>query len=152
MGSQLINIVLADDHPVIRKGIKSLLKTETDFNIIGEAGNGAEAVELVTRLQPDILVLDIMMPGLNGLEVTRELKIKCPHTAIVILSMHSHDAYVIEALRSGAKAYILKDSFTDDLIRGLKEVISGHVFLSSPLSERAIQIYTRDIPLPKYLT
>jgi two-component system response regulator DegU len=146
MISQMIKIVLADDHQVIRKGITSFLKTEPYFNIIGEAGDGTEAVALVIKLQPDILVLDLMMPGLNGLEVTRELKQKCPCTGIVILSMHNNEAYVFEALHCGAKAYILKDSFTEDLIQGIKEVYSGRYYLSSSLSKGVIQRYLPGAP------
>ena len=139
----MINIILADDHQVVRKGLKALLSTESDFNIVGEAGDGLEAIRLVDRLQPHVLVLDLMMAGINGLEVTRQLARKYPGTGIVILSMHSNEAYVLEALRSGARAYILKESSADELILAIREVSSGRRFLSSSLSERAIQAYTQ---------
>jgi two-component system, NarL family, response regulator NreC len=139
----MINIILADDHQVVRKGLKALLSVEQDFNVVGEAGDGLEALKLVEQLQPSILVLDLMMSGINGLEVTRQLSKKYPDTGIVILSMHSNEAYVLEALRSGAKAYILKESSPDELVHAIREVSSGRRYLSSPLSERAIEAYTQ---------
>ena len=112
----MINIILADDHQVVRKGLKALLASEPEFSVIGEANDGLEALQLAERLQPDVLVLDLMMAGINGLEVTRQLSKKIPKIAIVILSMHSNEAYVQESLRSGAKAYILKESPPEELI------------------------------------
>jgi two-component system, NarL family, response regulator NreC len=139
----MTNIILADDHQVVRKGLKALLTSENDFNVIGEAGDGLETVRIVEELQPDILILDLMMAGINGLEVTRQLNKKCPRTGIVILSMHSNEAYVLEALRCGAKAYILKESPPEELIRAIRDVASGRRYLSAPLSERAIEAYTQ---------
>jgi two-component system response regulator NreC len=139
----LINILLADDHEVVRKGLKALLSAEPDFNILGEAGDGIDTLELVSKLQPDVLVLDLMMPGMNGLEVTRRLSKKNPEVGIIILSMHSNEAYVLEALRSGAKAYVLKESPPEELILGIREVVAGHQYLSSPLSEKSIDSYTQ---------
>jgi two-component system, NarL family, response regulator NreC len=141
----MINIILADDHQIVRKGLQAILKSEPDFEVIGEARDGLEAVQTVIKLQPDILVLDLMMDGINGLEVTRQLHKKCIKTGIVILSMHSNEAYVLEALRSGAKAYILKDNTTDDLVRAIREVAAGRRYLSAPLSERAIEAFTQQI-------
>jgi two-component system, NarL family, response regulator NreC len=139
----MIKIVLADDHQVVRKGLKALLSAEPDFNIVGEAGDGLETLRLVEDLHPDILVLDLMMAGINGLEVTRQLNKKVPQVGIVILSMHSNEAYVLEALRCGAKAYILKESPPEELVRAVREVFAGRRYLSSPLSERAIEAYTQ---------
>ena len=139
----MIKIVLADDHQVVRKGLRALLGAEPDFNVVGEAGDGLESLRLVEELQPDILVLDLMMSGINGLEVTRQLNKKNSRTGIVILSMHNNEAYVLEALRSGAKAYILKESSPEELVHAIKEVSSGRRYLSSPLTERAIEAYTQ---------
>ena len=139
----MIRIVLADDHQVVRKGFKALLSAEPDFSVVGEAGDGLEALTIIERLEPEIVVLDLMMSGINGLEVTRQLNKKSPKTSIVILSMHSNEAYVLEALRSGAKAYILKESPPEELIKAIREVSCGRRYLSSPLSERAIEAYTR---------
>jgi two-component system, NarL family, response regulator NreC len=139
----MINIILADDHQVVRKGLRALLSSEPDFSVVGEAGDGLETVQLVEQVQPDILVLDLMMSGINGLEVTRQLSKKGIKTGIVILSMHNNEAYVLEALRSGARAYILKDSPPEELTRAIREVSSGRRYLSSPLTERAIEAYTQ---------
>ena len=126
----MINIVVADDHRAIRKGLKALLCAEPDFNIIGEAGDGLETVDLVGKLQPDILILDLMMPGINGLEVARRLNRNCSHTGIVVLSMHGNEAYVTEALRLGARAYVLKESLNEELVNAIREVVSGSCYLS----------------------
>lgn len=139
----MINIILADDHNIVRKGLQAILKDEPDFKVVSEASDGLEAVKAVMELQPDILVLDLMMKGINGLEVTRQLNKKCAKTGIVILSMHSNEAYVLEALRSGARAYILKDNTADDLVRAIREVAAGRRYLSAPISERAIEVYTQ---------
>jgi two-component system, NarL family, response regulator NreC len=139
----MIKIFLADDHQIVRKGINAILSSESDFQVIGEAGDGIETVRLVEELNPDILILDLMMGGINGLEVTRQLAKKNPKVGIVVLSMHSNEAYVLEALRSGAMAYILKDNTTEDLVHAIREVAAGRRYLSSPLSDRAITAYTQ---------
>lgn len=139
----MIKIILADDHQVVRKGFKALLSVEPDLTIVGEAGDGFETIKLAEQLQPDVLVLDLMMAGINGLEVTRQLSKKNSKIGIVILSMHSNEAYVLEALRSGAKAYILKESPPEELVRAIREVHAGRRYLSAPLTERAIEAYTR---------
>ena len=97
----MTTVVLADDHHVVRQGLRSLLEAEPDFSVVGEAGDGLEAAQLVERLRPDVLVLDLMMPGLNGLEVTRQVGQRSPRTHVVILSMHPNEAYVLETLQAG---------------------------------------------------
>jgi two-component system, NarL family, response regulator NreC len=129
----MTKIVLADDYQVVRKGLKAFLSSESDFDIIGEAGDGLATVDLVTRLQPDILVLDLLMPGINGLEVIRQLENRSPNTAIVIFSMLGNEAYVTEALSCGAKAYILKESPPEELVKAIREVIAGRRYLCSIL-------------------
>lgn len=137
----MTSIVLADDHPVVRQGLRALLEAETDFRLIGEAGDGLEAVQLAERLCPNVLVLDLMMPGLNGLEVARRVSQRTPQTRIVILSMYASEAYVLEAMKNGAAGYVLKDSTAADLVKAIREVAAGRRYLSSPLSERAIEVY-----------
>jgi two-component system response regulator NreC len=137
----MTTIVLADDHHVVRQGLRSLLEAEPDFSVVGEAGDGLEAAQLVERLQPDVLVLDLMMPGLNGLEVTRQVSQRSSRTHVVILSMHPNEAYVLEALRAGATAYVLKESTSAELVRAVREAVAGRRYLSPPLSERAIEAY-----------
>lgn len=139
----MINIILADDHLLVRKGLKAILSAEPEFNIVGEAGEGLEALELVEKFQPEVLVLDLMMAGLNGLEVARQLNGKSFRTNIVILSMHNSEVYVQEALRSGAKAYVLKESSPEELVHAIREVAAGRRYLSAPLTERAIEAYSQ---------
>ncbi len=139
----MTTIVLAEDHHIVRQGLHSLLQAELNFSIIGETGDGLEAVQLVERLQPDVLVLDLMMPSLNGLEVTRQVTKRSPQTRIIILSMHANEAYVREALRNGAAGYVLKESSAADLVQAVREAIAGRRYLSPPLSERAIDAYVQ---------
>lgn len=134
-------IVLADDHRIVRQGLHALLKAEPDFEVVGEAGDGIEALEMVKKLNPDVVVLDLMMPGLNGLEVARRLGKQTPRTKIIILSMYDDEGFVLEALTNGASAYVLKDKGSSELIRAVREVRDGHRYLSPPLSDRAIEVY-----------
>ena len=136
-----ITIVLADDHRIVRQGLRVLLATESDFNVIGEADDGREALELVKRLSPDVLVLDLMMPGLNGLEVARQLNKQASKVGVVVLSMHDDEGFVLEALANGVSAYVLKDSNSSDLVQAVREVAAGRRYLSPPLSDRAIETY-----------
>lgn len=151
----MTTIVLADDHHVVRQGIRSLLEGEPDLQVIGETADGLEVTKLVETLHPDILVLDLMMRDINGIDVTREVSKRSPSTSVVILSMYGNEAYVLEALRAGAKAYVLKESSADELVRAIHEAVVGHRYLSSPLSERAIEEYlrkTEDTTLDPYDT
>jgi two-component system, NarL family, response regulator NreC len=138
----MVNIILAEDHKVVRKGLNALLSSEPDFKVVGEAESGQEALDLVEKLQPDILVLDLVMPGLNGLEVARILGRQPGRTRIVVLSMHNSDVYIYEALRLGALAYILKESPAEELIRGIREAASGRRYLGFPLSAKLIEDYS----------
>lgn len=137
----MTTIILADDHPIVRRGLRSVLEVEKDFSLIGEAGDGIEAVRLVENLTPNILITDMMMPGLTGLEVTRQVRHRVPKVKIIILSMHAAESYVLEALRNGANGYVLKDSAADELVHAIREVLAGRRYLSSQLSERAIETY-----------
>lgn len=148
-------IVLADDHHVVRQGLKSLLEGETDFSVIGEAADGLEVVDLVDRLQPDILVVDLIMPGLNGLDIIQQVTHHSTRTQVVVLSMHANEAYVSEALRNGAHGYVLKGSSAAHLKEAIRAVLAGRHYLSPPLSRQAIQAYeqkTKDTCLDPYHT
>jgi DNA-binding NarL/FixJ family response regulator len=125
----MINIFLADDHRAVRQELISLLKKETDFVVVGEASNGLEAVEMVERLCPDVLILDIMMPKMTGLEAAGILGKTCPSTQIIMLSMHKDEGYISEAFRLGAKAYVLKDNSAEELIAAVRQVNQGKYFL-----------------------
>ncbi len=151
-----ITLVLADDHIVVRQGLRTLLEAQRDFRVLAEAGDGLEAVRLVEQFKPEVLVVDLMMPGISGLEVARQAKRIAPHTRVVILSMHANEAYVMEALRTGACAYILKESTSEELVRAVREAAAGRRYLSPPFSEQAIELYARktrdDTPLDLYET
>lgn len=134
-------IVLADDHHLVRQALRTLLAAEPDFQVVGEAGDGLEATQVVERLKPDVLVVDLFMPGLGGLEVTREVVRRSPQTRVVILSMYSNEAYVLEAFRNGASGYVLKDSTSADLVQAVRDAVAGRRYLSPPLSQRAIDAY-----------
>lgn len=137
----LIKILLADDHQIVRFGLHTLLESEPDFKVVGEAGDGLEAVQLVEQRSPDVVILDLMMPRLNGIEAARQIHAQFPHIRIVILSMFDSEAYVVEALGGGADAYVLKQSTTEDLVTAVREVMTGRRYLSSTLNERAINTY-----------
>ena len=141
--SKAATIVLADDHDVVRKGLRAVLEANPNCRVIGEAGNGLEATRLVERLRPTVLVLDLMMPGLNGLEVTRQVKKRSPKTHVVVLSMHRDESYVLEALKNGASAYVLKDSSVEELVKAVIEAVAGRRYLSPPLSQSAIDAYVQ---------
>ncbi|MCK5318771.1 MAG: response regulator transcription factor, partial [Anaerolineales bacterium] len=139
----MIRIVLGEDHQIVRQGLCALLEEEEDIQVIGEAGDGLEVLDLVEQLEPDILVVDLMMPGLHGLEITRQVRKRSRRTLVVVLSMHADESYVIAALKNGASGYVLKDSSASDLVMALHEVSDGRRFLSSPLSDRAIEVYMK---------
>jgi DNA-binding NarL/FixJ family response regulator len=134
-------IVLADDHQIVRQGLQAILKTEAAFRVVGEAANGLDTVRLIARLQPDILLLDLMLPSLNGFEVIRQVGQRSPRTRVMVLSMHANEGYVQEALHAGARAYLLKESGAEELVRAIREVLAGGRFLSPPLSEQALRAY-----------
>lgn len=150
-----ITLVLADDHRIVREGLHALLDSEADFNVIGEAGDGLEALKLVKKLNPDVVVLDLMMPGVSGLEVARQLNKQKSRTKIIILSMYDDEGFVLEALQNGVSAYVLKDAGSADLIQAVREVNNGHRYLSPSLSDRAIEVYeqmTKARTVDKYET
>ncbi len=138
-----LNLVVADDHHMVRQGLCALLQLEPDFRLAGEAADGVEALRLVERLRPDVLVLDLMMPGLGGLEVARQTARRSPRTRTVVVSMHKDEAYVVEALRVGAAGYVLKDCGSDDLFRAVREAAAGRRFLCPCISEAALRAYVR---------
>jgi len=149
-----VTLLLVDDHPLIRQGLRHLLEGEPEFKVIGEAGDGLEALLLVERLKPNILVVDMMMPGLNGLEVLRQMKHISPDTRAIVLSMQSADAYVLEALKNGAAGYVLKETGPSELVNAVREVTHGNQYLSIKISER-LQVSGRkiiDMPSDAYET
>ncbi|HEY2473150.1 MAG TPA: response regulator transcription factor [Terracidiphilus sp.] len=136
-----ISIVLADDHPIVRRGLQTVLEGEPDFSVIGVAHDGLGAVRITEQLKPDVMILDLMMPGLSGLEVLRILRERALRTRIVILSMYCSRAFVAQALQNGATGYVLKDSTENDLSCAVREAAAGRRFLSRPVSDTAISAY-----------
>jgi DNA-binding NarL/FixJ family response regulator len=130
--------IIADDHDIVRKGLRGILETTGNCQVVAEAADGLAAVQLVEKYRPNILILDLNMPRLHGLEVLRQVRTSSPQTKVIVLSMHNDEAYVIEVLRGGAMAYILKGSESVEIAHALTEVIAGRRFLSAPLSEWAI--------------
>jgi DNA-binding NarL/FixJ family response regulator len=129
---------IADDHEIVRRGLRGVLETEGSCRIVGEAADGLVAAQLVEKLKPAILILDLNLPRLHGIEVLRQVRTTSPHTKVIILSMHNDEPYVIETLRHGAMAYILKGSESQEILHALREVTAGRRFLSATLSEWAI--------------
>jgi len=130
-----VRVVIADDHPIVRKGLRGLLDDEPDITVVGEAEDGTQALAEIERLKPDIAIIDMMMPGHNGLEVIRQAKYYFPDLHIIVLSMNSNDAYVLEAIKRGASGYVLKETGPSELVKCVKVVISGGLFLSAQLPE-----------------
>lgn len=128
-------IIIADDHPVVRMGLRTLLEREPDCRVVGEAADGVEAVRLARDLAPDVLILDLMMPGMNGMTVIGETARDTPSTRVIILSMHSDRSYVNEALRRGARGYVVKDCLADQIALAIRTVMSGSLFLADGLPE-----------------
>lgn len=129
-----ISIVLADDHVLVRKGIKSMLESDTEIKVVGEASNGKEALDVAKALRPDIIVLDIRMPEMTGLDAASQLHDYAPETRAVILSMHDSEEYVVQALQAGAYGYLLKDTDKEEFVKALKQVHGGHKYFSGAVS------------------
>ena len=140
-----IRILLADDHTVMRRGLRLLLESQPEFSVVAEAADGRQAVQQAEASQPDVAVVDIAMPNLSGIEAAERIMTALPNTAIVILSMHSDEGYVLRALKVGAKGYLLKDSAESDLIEAIKAVHEGRTFFSPEISKMLVEDYVREI-------
>ena len=135
----MIKIALAEDHGVVRAGLRILLSAEPDLEVVGEAADGPSVLPMVQRVGPHVLLLDLMLPGKSGLEVTREVTTACPATRVVILSMHAESAYVVEAIRHGALGYVVKDCTGPELVAAIHEVAAGRSFVSKPFAARTLE-------------
>jgi DNA-binding NarL/FixJ family response regulator len=140
-----VRIVLADDHTIMRNGLRLVLERQADFAIVGEASNGREAIEIVARETPDIVIMDISMPLLNGIEAARRITAEQPKTGVLILSMHSDESYILRALKAGTRGYLLKDSAEADLIQAVRAVRAGKAFFSPAVSKVLADDYLRQI-------
>jgi DNA-binding NarL/FixJ family response regulator len=143
-----IRILLADDHAVVRQGFGRILAAEPDMEIVGEASTGHEAIARTEELQPDVVVMDVAMPELNGIEATRRLAANAPRTRVLALSMHKDSVYVREILRAGAKGYLLKDAVDRDLLAAVRAVARGEGYLSPAVSEAVLSDYRKHVTDP----
>ncbi|MBW2368451.1 MAG: response regulator transcription factor [Deltaproteobacteria bacterium] len=141
MNSSVIKLFLVDDHTVVRQGLAKLLDAEPDFKVIGEAKNGREAIKRVEKLKPNVVLMDIAMPILNGIEATRHITKAVPQTKVIILSMHAHERYISELLRIGAAGYLLKDASGRDIIQAIHAVVKGDTYLSPSISRCVVEDY-----------
>jgi two-component system response regulator NreC len=138
-----IRLILADDHAVVRSGIRMLLEAQPDIEIVAEAESGREAVEEARRTKPDVVLMDVQMPGLNGIEATQQIKKLVPETAILALTMHEDDQYFFEMLHSGASGYVPKRAAPDELVTAIRTVARGEIFLYPSLATRLVQDYLK---------
>jgi DNA-binding NarL/FixJ family response regulator len=137
----MVTIVLADDHAIVRQGLRTLLESNPLFEVVGEAADGREAIELVKRRQPAVLIADLMMPGVNGLQLTSNVTRLKRKTRVIVLSMYRDDAYVLEAFRNGAAGYVAKESSGAELFEAIRETLAGHRYLSPAISETSKDSY-----------
>ena len=140
-----VRVLLADDHTLIRAGLRMVVASEPDLTVVGEASDGREAVAMAAKLKPDVVVMDIGMPSLNGIEACRQIHDALPQTQVVMLSMHSDEGYVLRALKAGARAYLLKDSAEADLARAIHAVVAGKSFFSPAVGKVLLEDYMRKL-------
>jgi two-component system, NarL family, response regulator NreC len=138
MGS--VRIILVDDHKLVRQGMRSLLEAQSDYEVVGEAGDGQDALRLVETLRPQVAILDMMMPGLNGIEVARIMRDRHLDTRVIILSMHASAIYAVRALHGGALAYVLKDADFSEMLQAIKNVLNGKRYLSQAIADEVLEI------------
>ena len=141
----MIRIVLAEDHAIVRKGIFALLDEQSDLEVVGEASNGHEALAVVDSTRPDIVVMDINMPELNGLEATRQIRKQYPEVKVLVLTMYTNEEYVLNLLQAGAAGYIVKESIPAELINAIKAIHAGNAYLSPAVSRNVIDEYLRNV-------
>ncbi len=142
-----LRIILADDHAVVRKGLRYLLEGQANHTVAGEAADGREAVRLCAELKPDVAVVDVAMPGLNGIDATAQIVKANPSVAVVILSMYSDETYILRALSAGARGYLLKDSAEEDLLRAVETVAEGRPFFSPVIAQTILEDYLRQMQM-----
>ncbi|HEY7091949.1 MAG TPA: response regulator transcription factor, partial [Ktedonobacterales bacterium] len=144
--TRVASVVLVDDHPIVREGMRRLLAAQQEYTVVEEADLGLVGLEAVERLRPDLAIVDLLLPDLNGIEVTRRMLRASPSTRVVALSMYADELHVVEALRAGATAYLVKGASAEEILTALREALAGRRFLSAPLTERIIEEYFAQAP------
>jgi len=139
----MIRLVIADDHELFREGLKSLLRDESDIALVGSASDGLEAVELTEKLHPDVVLMDVTMPNINGIQATGRITAQCPQTAVIVISMHSDRRFIAEALKAGARGYLLKESSPRAVLEAIRSVMNGEIFLSAKACTVMAEDYLR---------
>ena len=141
-------IIVVDDHPLLRQALKSVLMKQQDFEVVAEAGDGVEAVNLVTELVPDVVIMDISMPNLSGLDATKQIKDKFPEIAVLVLTVHNDNEHILSILQAGAGGYLTKSVFGDEVVHAVRALVSGEMVLSHSVSEKIIKYASRHITKP----
>jgi DNA-binding NarL/FixJ family response regulator len=141
MNSDKKKIVIAEDHTILRAGLKALLTSNPNFEIVGEADNGRDAIRRVVELKPDLVIMDLSMPGMNGMDAVREIKDRMPEVKALVLTVHSEEEYVLASLQAGANGYVLKDATQNELLIASERVLEGKTFLSPDITEKVVNSY-----------
>ena len=141
MNSDKKTIILAEDHTILRAGLKALLSSNPDFEVVGEADNGRDAIRRVIQLKPDLVIMDLSMPGMNGMDAVREIKDRMPEVTVLVLTVHSEEEYVMASLQAGANGYVLKDATHNELLTATERVLAGKTYLSPDITEKVVNSY-----------
>ena len=140
-----LKILLADDHAILRQGLRALLEKQEDMEVVGEAGDGREALELIRELVPDIVIMDVTMPNLNGIDATEQIVGRFPEVKVIALSIHSHGHFIIDMLKAGASGYLLKESLFDEFVEAIRMVAAGRVYLSPRITGIVVEDYVKKL-------
>jgi DNA-binding NarL/FixJ family response regulator len=143
-----VRIIIADDHPLLRQALRNILEKQPDFEVIAEAGDGEEVIELATQLIPDVVIMDISMPKINGLEATRQIEAKCPRIAILVLTIHSDSEHILSILQAGARGYLTKSVYGNEVINTIRALVSGETVLSPAVSQQILKYANQHMIMP----